>query len=194
MESSAIVLFFDYVDPLSYVADHTLTALESTWPPGLRVERVPLELRPPPEPLLGLESDEWARRWVRAEAACSDLGLALVEPRLVPWTRKAHELVLHATEYGKGSEVHNAVFESVFVLGRDVGRIDVLVDIASESGLDAMEAKAVLDVDKLAASVASSRPRAWGMGVHAPPAVFAHGELLRDFHNRDALRTFLCPP
>jgi predicted DsbA family dithiol-disulfide isomerase len=194
MERPEIVLFFDYVDPLSYLLEHELREMDRGSHPSLGIERVPLELCPPPKPLLDPEQPAWAGRWKEAETAGSDLGLVLAEPTLLPWTRKAHELVFHAADHGKGPEIHQAVFDAVFVHGRDVGRIDVLVDIARASGLDGMETKAVLDVDKHAGSVEASRSRAQDAGVDDPPVLLAHGEILRGFHNRDALRTFLCSP
>jgi predicted DsbA family dithiol-disulfide isomerase len=112
----------------------------------------------------------------------------------VPWTRKAHELVLYAAEHGRGDEVHRAIFRAAFELGRDIGRIDLLVGIARDAGLDPMEASTVLGVDKFAAAVEASRSTALSLGVVGPPTLLAHGELLRGFHNREDLRTFLCPP
>jgi hypothetical protein len=52
MESQKISLFFDYVDPLSYLLDHALRELEGTGSTSYRIERIPFELRPPPDPLL----------------------------------------------------------------------------------------------------------------------------------------------
>lgn len=194
MQDQTPSLFFDYVDPLSYLLDHALRELGDAVIDGHRIERIPFELQPPPDPLLDPTTGEWARRWAEAKRAAVDLGLDLEELPLVPWTRKAHELVLHAAQHGKGDEVHRAVFRGVFEEGRDIGRIDLLVGIARDSGLDPVEASTVLGVDKFAAAVEASRSMALSLGVVAPPTLVAHGQLLQGFHNRDDLRTFLCPP
>jgi predicted DsbA family dithiol-disulfide isomerase len=192
MDAAQILFFFDYVDPLSYLEDIELRVLESAG--GSPVTRVPLELRPPPLPLLDPEGDEWRRLWKEANAVAVERGVHLTAPALVPWTRKAHELVLHAETKGVKEEAHLAVFDAVFVDGFDVGRVDVLVGIAERLGLDATETKAVLDVDRHAASVAEARQLAATAGITAPPALARSGRTLRGFHNRDDVRSFLSSP
>ena len=190
MEPTLPCLFFDYVDPLSYLVDRELAAVGPAGAlAGLR--RVPLELRPPPSPLLDPDAPEWRDRWSLAEQVARGLGVRLALPSLVPWTRKAHELVLHAEARGVGDVAHRAVFEAVFGRGWDVGRVDVLVALAKELGLDATEAKAVLDVDRYASEVAAGRGLAAGLGVAGSPALASRQGVLQGFHNRDALRTFL---
>ena len=111
--------------------------------------------------------------------------------RLVPWSRKAHELVLHAAEVDRQDEVRRGLFELAFREGRDLGRVDVLVSFAGGLGLDLTHAKAVLDVDRHAGRVAEGRSLAAEWGVDAPPALVVGSRVLRGFHNRDALGTFL---
>jgi predicted DsbA family dithiol-disulfide isomerase len=157
------VFFFDYLDPLSYLQERELRSLADT--PGLpRIRRVPVELRPPPVPLLDPDGPEWRDRWSRARREANALGIALAEPPILFWTRKAHELVLHAAARGLEDAVHRALFDAVFVEGRDIGRIDVLVSLGREAERS---------------------------GVAEPPAVALGAETLRGFHNRDALRTLL---
>ncbi len=190
MDPRTPVFFFDYLDPLSYLVDRELASIEGlAGVPAPR--RVPLEVQPPPAPLLDPDGPEWSVRRALARGAASALGVPLLEPPFLPWTRKAHELVLHAEAKGLGAAAHRAVFEAVFLHGKDVGRVDVLVGLARALGMDAMEAKVVLDVDRYAQDVAALRRTAAEAGVAEPPALVRGSELLRGFHNRDALRTFL---
>ena len=148
--------YFDYVDPLSYLAEIELTAAVEAGE-GPEPVRIPLELRPPPAPLLDPDGPWWRARWQSAltlAAACGDTTV-LVEPRVLPWTRKAHELVAHARASGLERRAHMAVFEALFARGEDIGRVDVLVRLAASLGLDATETKAVLDVDRYAQDVAT---------------------------------------
>lgn len=192
MRKREALFFFDYLDPFSYLEELDLVALQEAG--GLPVRRVPLELRPPPAPLLDPDAEAWVRLWREASAVAAERGIRLTPPRLVPWTRKAHELVLHAAEKGLARAVHQAVFRAVFDDGADVGRVDVLVDIAESLGLDPTETKATLDVDRYAASVEDLRDLAAASGITAPPALLRDGRALRGFHNTDALRTFLRSP
>lgn len=190
MESLVVArFFFDYLDPLSYLVNREIeAALEGM--EGVDLRRIPLELRPPPLPLLDPDGPWWRERW-QAAVSVAEAGSGLREPAILPWTRKAHELVSHARAAGREDDAHRTVFEAVFRHGLDIGRVDVLVELARGLGLDPVETKAVLDVDRYAEQVAAQRGDAAGAAVDAPPALVGVGRTLRGFHNRDAVRTFL---
>jgi predicted DsbA family dithiol-disulfide isomerase len=192
MDASDIRFFFDYVDPLSYLEELELGSLEEDGLPS--IARVPFEIRPPPREMLDPDGEEWRSLWRRATSAAGDVGVRLTEPPLLPWTRKAHELALHAGERGLGPEAHRAIFDAVFTRGADVGRVDVLVGIAEALGMDRMETKVVLDVDRHAARVEALRDAASAAGVVGTPTLSRPGRTLQGFHNRDTVRTFLRSP
>jgi predicted DsbA family dithiol-disulfide isomerase len=181
--------FFDYVDPLSYLFDLEIQAVEAG--SGWVVERVGLEICAPPEPMLDPESTRWVRRGQEAARAASDLGISLTALPLVPWTRKAHELVWHARDKDAGPALHAALFEGVFQNRLDIGRIDVLVGLAAQLGLDPGETKAVLDVDKYSEQVEGTRRDAISSGIAEIPTLVAGEQRLEGFHNRTTLSTFL---
>jgi predicted DsbA family dithiol-disulfide isomerase len=191
MSAEVPILFFDYVDPLSYLLERELSGLlpELAVPP---LRHVPLELRPPPGPMLDPEGEGWTERWNASRALAEDRHIRFPDPAVVPWTRKAHELVLHAESQGLGAGAHSALFDAFLLEGRDIGRVDVLVEIARSLGLDQTGAKAVLDVDRYSDEVSSLGESARALGIDAPPAFALGDAILQGFHNRDALRTFLC--
>lgn len=190
MVSAHLLFCFDYVDPLSWLVEGELGALARAGElPPLR--RLPLELRVPPAPLLDPEEEAWMARWNRGVEAAAGLGVPLTAVGLVPWTRKAHEFVLHAEAKGVGDTAHHQLFDAVFREGRDVGRVDVLVEVARTLGLDPTETKAVLDVDRYAEAVDGLRTEALDRGALESPTLIRGPHILRGFHNRDALRTFL---
>ena len=189
MNSPTIRFFYDYVDPVSYLVELELQAAEQA--SGLRVERAPFELRPPPEPMLDPETSWWIERVDNAVGLASELGVSLGAQVFVPWTRKAHELVIHAGAHSLGPAAHQAIFGAVFAEGLDVGRVDVLVSLATRLGLGATKTKAVLDVDRYSDEVVRAREAALAAGVTRVPSLVAHEKLLEGFHNRHALGTFL---
>jgi len=191
MISRAPVLWLDFTDPISWVLHGEVVALAADGAATLP-RRAALELRAPPEPFVDPDAPWWRLRWEAGMALAASRGAILVEPALVPWTRKAHELALHAAEKGAGDGVHEALFRAFLLEGRDIGRVDVLVDLAVAAGLDRTEAKAVLDVDRYADAVAASTREGRGLGLTEAPALTVGGAHLRGFHNRDRLRTFLC--
>ncbi len=190
MTAPAPCLHYDLVDPLSWVMDGEVSALEHEL--AIEVVRLPFELRPPPEPLLDPDAGEWRERWARVRALPG--GRQPAEPLIVPWTRKAHELVLHAAELGGAGPMRVRLFDAFFREGLDIGRVDVLVELAVAQGLDRTRTKAVLDVDRHAAAVVEARAEARSLGVREVPSLTVDGRLLQGFHNRDALRTFLFSP
>ncbi|MFQ5538593.1 MAG: DsbA family protein [Gemmatimonadota bacterium] len=179
--------FFDFTDPLSYLLHQSLSPHEEGG--EVAVRWVPVELRPPPRPMLSPRDPGWASRWQEALSA-SDPG-ELREPLLLPWTRKAHELVLYGSEHGLDAALRAALFRAFWKEGADIGRIDVLVALATELGLDRTEAKATLDVDRYTARVAEGARRAREMDVHRIPTLVRGAARLEGFHSRPAVGTFL---
>jgi predicted DsbA family dithiol-disulfide isomerase len=190
MPPSDARFWFDFVDPLSWIVERALRDLEA--PGGARVVRSPRELRPPPDPLTRSSDPFWVER--REEAARAAPQATLAPPALVPWTRKAHELHAFAAARDAGPVVRRGIFEAFFEQGRDIGRVDVLVRIATAAGLDATEAKAALDVDKHAEDVLAARREADAAGVGEVPALLVQGRLVQGFRNLADLSTLLRGP
>jgi predicted DsbA family dithiol-disulfide isomerase len=187
MSSPAPRFYFDYVDPASFLLERRLSALEAET--GGLVARVPFELAPPPSPLLDPAGALWRDRWSEARAAAPELDLAT--PRLIPWTRKAHELAEQAREQSLFDPVHRALFEAFQLQGRDLGRVDVLLEIAVRFGMDLSHTKAVLDVDRHTETVETARADAERLGVAGVPALLSGGRRLDGLHDRGTLLAFL---
>lgn len=181
--------FFDYVDPRSWIVDLRLRDVEGEL--GVAVVRHPLELIPPPAPLLDPEESPFSERWEEARSAGEVEGLDLRRPSRVPWSRKAHELAFHAQEKGVLVEVHDAIFRAFHLEGRDIGRVDVLVDIATKAGLDLTGTKAVLDVDRHLDTLRALRQHAERRGVPGVPTILAGDRLLEGLPDRLAIRDLL---
>jgi predicted DsbA family dithiol-disulfide isomerase len=180
--------YYDYVDPGSWLVERMLADAEGS---GATVERVPFEVTPPPTPLVDPRGDVWRRFWEGALAMSAEEGVTLADPRIVPWTRKAHELALHARELERFPEVHRALFTTFLVEGRDLGRVDVLLDVATRHGLDLTATKAVLDVDRHTGAVAEARAAAERLGVRGVPTLLADHGKLEGFRGRTATLAFL---
>ncbi len=191
MSDDAAEFFYDYVDPASYLVDRILAGLGDDVETAL-VPR-PFELRRPPGTMVDPGSEAWRSYLSQMGERAAELGIPFDPPALVPWSRKAHELALHARGRGIFPEVHDALFRAYFVEGRDVGRVDVLVELATEAGLDRTEAKAVLDVDKYLDALESERDRAERHGVRGVPTLLAGERRLEGFRAPDEILTFLGP-
>lgn len=93
-----------------------------------------------------------------------------------PNTLLAHRLVLLAESEGFGEPVIRALFEALFLEGRDIGRRDVLLEIAGQAGLEPAASAAFLDGDEGAAEVVRHHQRAQRLGVQGVPVFVAGGE------------------
>ena len=183
-------LFFDFVDPLSWLVELALLDLEAS--SDVRVGRIGLELRPPPAPLTRTSDPVWAGRWGEARRASADVRLE--PPPLVPWSRKAHELHAFAAGRDLGTAARREIFRAYFERGRDIGRIDELVEIGAAVGLDRTETKAALDVDAHLEEVLEGRRSAEQLGIAALPALLVEGKLVQGFRNLGGLSTLLGGP
>jgi predicted DsbA family dithiol-disulfide isomerase len=161
-----VVVFSDFTSPFCHVTEAALRLLEDE---GLaEVRYLAWELHPAPAPLPEGPS---ASELGAAAALAEELGLELAPPARVPRTAKAHEAVQLAGRQGLQRAMRAALFHAYFGAGRDIGRIDVLVEVAAGLGLDPTEARVVLDVDTYSAEVAAERALGERLGITAVPAL-----------------------
>ena len=170
--SSAPRFHFDLTDPLSYAVELELGSLARSGPGRYdlaAVERVPITSR---GVLADTADPAWARRLKSAREAVPALPLASdfteTPPLLVPDPGKAHELVLFASRHDQAARATAALFHAFFAEGRDIGRIDVLVEIGRRLGLSEGEVKVTLDLDIHAAELATRSTRARERGIELP--------------------------
>jgi len=184
-------LLIDVADPLSFLAHLQVRSVEQTT--ESHVQRVPVELRPPPAELIDADHPFWLQRWKQAETLAEELSLSLRKPCLVPWSRKAHELLCHARASGldEAGQLLDLIFQAFLFKGKDIGRIDILVGIGQSVGLELSETKAVLDIDRYEAEASDTLKYAHSQKAGVPPVLIRGPKHLRDFHNDEAIGTFL---
>ncbi|WGD38162.1 DsbA family oxidoreductase [Lysinibacter sp. HNR] len=84
-------------------------------------------------------------------------------------TLKAHELLHFAKSRGKQHEVKERLLKAYFEEGRHVGRVEELVALASEVGLDPEEVFAVLTSSRFAVDVQNDIAQAQAYGISGVP-------------------------
>lgn len=175
-ETDPVHFYFDYVDPFSLILQRRLEARaeKGTVLPNYR----PMEVNPPPGPLLNLHEPEWTARWDAALKTGKELGMELSPPWIVPWSRKAHELACLARQKESFREIHADIFHAYLIEGKDIGRVDILTDIARQRGLDPHEVKAALDVDRYRKDVEDARVMGIREGVEEIPCLHWQGRRL----------------
>lgn len=166
MEPAPVQIFSDFTCPFSYVTEAALrrAAAEA----GAHVVYRAFELYPVPSPLPLGATTEWAEELAQLAA---EAGVELRRPGYQSRTRKAHEAARFAAERGVGDPMRSAVFAAYFADGRDVGRIDVLVEVGEAVGLDRTELKVVLDIDLYTGAVLADQALAERSGIRSVPAL-----------------------
>jgi predicted DsbA family dithiol-disulfide isomerase len=84
-------------------------------------------------------------------------------------TVKAHELIHFAKAHGKQLEMTERLMSAYFIEGRHVGRIDELVQLAGEVGLDAAAARDALENDEFLPAVRQDQAQARAYGISGVP-------------------------
>ena len=87
--------------------------------------------------------------------------------------------------------MHDVLFKARFEDGADIGRVDVLVNLAIGLGLDLTETKAVLDVDRHADAIVTLRGQAEADGVSRASCLRIGSESLEGPVPIDELRRLL---
>ena len=84
-------------------------------------------------------------------------------------TLRAHQVIHLAKRHGLQAAAVERLFAAYFVEGRHLGRIDELVDIAAEVGLDPAETRTVLERDALLPAVREDQQTAAQLGINGVP-------------------------
>ncbi|MFT4228948.1 MAG: DsbA family oxidoreductase [Microbacterium sp.] len=91
-------------------------------------------------------------------------------------TVKAHELLHFAKEHGRQIELAERLMAAYFTEGRHVGRLDDLVELAAEAGLDRDAAREVLESGRYLAAVRQDQAQAASYGITGVPFFVVDGK------------------
>ena len=94
---------------------------------------------------------------------------------MTPNTMSGHRLLWWAEQRNQQTTLAEALFRAYFTDGRDVGRHDVLAEIASETGLPKTEACAFLDSDAGTKEVAEEAVKGLRFGLQGVPFFVVNG-------------------
>jgi predicted DsbA family dithiol-disulfide isomerase len=161
-----ITVFSDFGCPYCYLTEAALRHVLG--PDASAVRFRAFELYPAPAPLAPPPREAGPG----LEGLAAELGLPLRPPGFRPRTRKAHEAAALAAAQGDPAALRAAIFDAYWVEGRDIGRIDVLAELAPAAGLDPFELKVALDIDRFRDEVERDRALAARLRVAAVPTTF----------------------
>jgi len=91
------------------------------------------------------------------------------EKEVVANSFKAHQFLHFAKEYGKQSEVEEALFKAYFTDGKNTDDTNVLLKIASEVGLDKKKLETALANGTFSKAVKADELKAQQLGINGVP-------------------------
>jgi predicted DsbA family dithiol-disulfide isomerase len=179
-----IEIWSDIVCPFCYIGKRRLEAALARFPHAGEVEIQwrSFELNPDyvPEPGRSVHASLAKKKgFSEAQARqmgnqmtqmAAELGLEYDFDKAVPAnTFMGHQLLHLATKHGVNGEAKERLFRAYYTEGQDLNSLDVLVQLATEVGLDATEARTALEAGTYANEVRYDEYQAQQIGVRGVP-------------------------
>ncbi len=172
-----VQVWSDFVCPFCMIAEQPLREAVKAVGLPVDIEWMPFELRPYPTPTLRPEDSYLQTVWPQsvypvAERFGVRLRLPSVSPQ--PYTALAWQGYQYARANGQsqdqGQIYNHLVLQAFFQEDQDIGRIDVLTQIALRAGLDAVDFEAALRDGRYREAHEQALAMARSQGVSAVPA------------------------
>jgi predicted DsbA family dithiol-disulfide isomerase len=183
-----LLVFADVICPWCYVGKRRLEKALAMVGQGarIRVNWLPFELNPD-MPREGIERRLYRMRkfgsWERSQeldaqltelGAQEGLGFRYDLITRTPNTLNAHRLIWLAGQGNNQDAVAEALFRAYFVEGRDIGDIEILIDIATQARMDRARTKTFLEGNEGEREVRSYEEAARAAAITGVPAFIAN--------------------
>ncbi len=167
-----IDIWSDYVCPFCYLAMSIIDRLQTHFEEDILIEWHAFELRPDPAPMLDPDGEYLHRVWRQSVyPMAEERGMKLKLPPVQPRSRKAFEATEFARDQDMATLMHRTILHGFFAEGRNIGSIEVLVDIGSNIGLDAGQLRSALVGNLYTARVLEDEVMAAQLGITAVPTM-----------------------
>lgn len=165
-----ISVWSDYVCPFCYLQEPVLDRLKEEQGERIAIEWRAFELRPEPVPTLDPDGSYLHDIWGRAVYPMArERGMTLRLPPVQPRSRKALEAAEFARDQGRFDTMHRALFAGFFQQGRDIGSLEVLLDIGQNAGLDRASLQRALEQEAYTRRVIEDEELARRLGIQGVP-------------------------
>jgi len=189
-------LFTDFVCPWCYLFTARIDRLKRTFEVEIQPVYFPLH---PDTPAEGLPlKDLFAGRDLDLESMHSRMK-SLMDAEGLPYNRRTHtynsrmaqELAKWSESQSGGDTLPDALYRAYFVDGRNLGDVEVLVDIARSVGLSSDDARRVLSDRTFKDLVDADWQRARQYGITGVPTSVVHSQKLVGAQPYDTLVQFI---
>lgn len=171
-----ITVFSDYICPFCFIGAETLKKVQPEVPPftvewkGFQIHPeypaagVPLEQR-----AARFGKERYAALWRNIITLAEGIGLDLRPPRVLTNSLIALEVTEYAKDEGKAPEFSHAVYRAYFQEQQNIGDLEVVLDIARQTGLDPMLVREHLQAGTYSERLKTAHQEARTLGVSGVP-------------------------
>jgi len=189
-------VFTDYVCPWCYLGDNRVKKLKRNYDITVRLVHFPLHPETPAEgrtllDLFGGGPENIEAKNTRMKSLMGAEGLPYSERSHTYNSRLAQEIGTWAETQPGGNAIHDKFFEAYFVDCRNIGDVDVIVDVVKSVGLDEREARAVLAERRFEAAVDADWEKSRSYGVTGVPTFVSNGQGLVGAQPYEALQRLM---
>ncbi len=188
-----VVVFADFICPYSYIALDQMDALvreyniELLWRPHWLHPEVPREGAPIPAE--AAERRAQTRSWL--EEMAPERAARMRFPGKIPFSLFAFEALEFAQDRGLALPFKTAVFEALWMEGRDIGDFSTLLDAAERVGLDHTELHRALAEKRYRRRVYESLQLAREAGVTKTPTFVLGRYRIAGWHYYEVFQTVM---
>lgn len=169
-----VQVWSDFVCPFCMIAEQPLQEAIEASGVDVAIEWMPFELRPHPAPTLRPEDSYLQTVWPQSVyPVARRFGVTLKLPSVSPqpYSALAWQGYQYARDKGLGADYHHRVLCAFFQDDLDIGRIEVLVTLAQQLGLDAEDFEAALREGRYLAAHTQALIQARELGVSSVPSL-----------------------
>lgn len=143
-------VFSDYVCPWCYLGDNRVKKLAREYDIDIKLVHFPLHPETPAEgrklqDLFNCGPEEIAAKNANMHNMMQGEGLPFNDRSHTYNSRLAQEVGAWAATQDDGDAIHDKFYEAYFVNGRNVGDVDVILDVVKSAGLDVDAARKVIE-------------------------------------------------
>ncbi len=181
-------VFTDYVCPWCYLGDNRVKTLKQNYDIIVRLVHFPLH---PDTPAEGRAREDFKARNTSMQGLMEAEGLPYSVRSHTYNSRLAQEIGTWAETQSGGNAIHDKFFEAYFVDCRNIGDVDVIIDIVKSVGLDEQQARAVLAERRFKDAVDADWEKSRSYGVTGVPTFFSNGKGLVGAQPYEVLERFM---
>ena len=181
-------VFSDYVCPWCYLGDNRVKRLKQNYDIIVRLVHFPLH---PETPAEGRARENFKARNTRMEGLMEAEGLPYGARSHTYNSRLAQEIATWAETQSGDNSIHDKFFEAYFVDCRNIGDVEVIIDVVKSAGLDEQEARAVLAERRFKDAVDADWEKSRSYGITGVPTFVCNGQGLVGAQPYEALEQFI---